>query len=263
MRSIRLGDTKVSYVPDGAVQLRPRELFPDSTGEAWAAHPEYLDGSGNLVASIGGLLVENGDRALLIDAGFGPQSWSPAPDGPRGAIHGGALLESLAELGRRPEEIEAVAITHLHPDHTGWAWHPAPGLDRPAFAHAEYLVSEPEWVSHRDQLEPREAAGLAPYVRTVSDGQEVFPGVRMRVAAGHSPGHAEFVISSGARQLIAFGDALHSPIQVAHPEWSSAFDHDPVRSAYHRRSLLAELAEPGTTGFGIHFAEGGLRARRT
>ncbi|MGW7073012.1 MBL fold metallo-hydrolase [Streptomyces sp. NPDC054855] len=254
IRSIQLGDTRVSYVPDGAVQLRPRDLIPDTTGEVWAAHPEYLDESGSLVASIGGLLVENGDRALLIDAGFGPQSWPPAPDGPRGAIHGGALLDSLVQLGRRPEQIEAVAITHLHPDHTGWAWHLAPGADRPAFAHADYLMSEREW-ARRDLLEAQEVAGLTPHVRTVTDGQEIFPGVRMRITAGHSPGHAEYVITSGGQRLIAFGDALHSPIQVAHPEWSTAFDHDPVRAADHRHQLVAELAEPDTIGFGIHFAD--------
>src|SRR4051794_38325900 len=126
IRSVRLGEMRVSYVPDGAARLRPRDLFPDTTSEVWAARPEFMDRSGNLVASIGGLLVENGDRALLIDAGIGPQS-SRESDGPLAEMHGGALLDSLAELGRRPGEIEAVAITHLHPDHLGWAWHPAPG----------------------------------------------------------------------------------------------------------------------------------------
>ncbi|MEU6034079.1 MBL fold metallo-hydrolase [Actinomadura sp. NPDC047616] len=132
--------------------LPPRGWLPDTTDEVWTAHPDYLDDSGHLVASIGGLLVENGDRALLIDAGFGPQSLPPDPGTPRGAIHGGALLDNLAELGRRPEEIESVASTHLHPDHIGWAWHPAPGGDHPAFVHADHLVSAPEW-AQRDLLE--------------------------------------------------------------------------------------------------------------
>jgi glyoxylase-like metal-dependent hydrolase (beta-lactamase superfamily II) len=257
IRSVRLGDMRVSYVPDGAAQLRPRDLFPDTTNEVWAARPEFMDKSGNLVASIGGLLVENGDRALLIDAGIGPQS-SRESEGPLAEMHGGALLDSLAELGRRPEEIEAVAITHLHPDHLGWAWHPALGGDRPAFAHADYLMSEPEW-AQRDLLEAqgmsKEIAGLAPRVRTVSDGQEIFPGVRMRIAAGHTPGHAEYVITSGGQRLIAFGDAVHSPIQVEHPEWSLVLDHDPVRAADQRRRLVAELAQPDTIGFGVHFAD--------
>ncbi|WP_336211711.1 MBL fold metallo-hydrolase [Nonomuraea sp. LPB2021202275-12-8] len=119
-------------------------------------------------------------------------------------------------------------------------------------------MTEAEW-GRRDLLEAhgmaKEITALAPRVRTVTDGQEIFPGVRVRLTAGHTPGHAEYVITSGGQRLIAFGDALHSPIQVDHPEWSAAVDHDPVRSADHRRRLVAELEEPGTIGFGIHFAD--------
>ncbi|MEV4754449.1 MBL fold metallo-hydrolase [Micromonospora sp. NPDC049559] len=258
IRSVRLGDTTVSFVPDGAIQGKPRGWLPDTTDETWAAHPEYLDASGHLVASIGGLLVENGDRALLIDAGWGPVSLPAEPGSPNGAVSGGALLDSLAKLGRSPKEIEAVAFTHLHIDHLGWAWHPALGGDQPVFAHAEYLVAEPEW-AHRDLLAQgitdEEATALAPRVRTVTDGQEVFPGVRVRITGGHTAGHAQYVITGGGQRMIAFGDALHSPIQVDHPEWSCVYDHDRVRSADHRRQLVAELAEPDTIGFGIHFAD--------
>ncbi|MFD9468370.1 MBL fold metallo-hydrolase [Streptomyces goshikiensis] len=250
IRSIRLGDTKVSYVPDGDVRLRPLELLQDTTDEVWAAHPEYLDATGHLVGSVGGLLVEHGDRALLIDAGFGPQRLE-APEGPLGVIHGGAFAQNLAALGRRPEDIEAVAFTHLHSDHLGWAC-------EPVFAHAEYLVSEPEW-DRRDLLEAQgmtaQAEALAPRVRTVTEGQEVFPGVHVRITPGHTVGHAEYVITGGGRRLIAFGDAVHSPIQIDHPDWSSAFDHDLTRTAEHRGRLVAELAEPGTIGFGVHFAD--------
>ncbi|KAK1179771.1 MBL fold metallo-hydrolase [Streptomyces sp. NBS 14/10] len=259
LRSLRLGETKVTYVPDGAVPLTPRGWLPDTTDAVWAAHPEYLDGSGNLVASIGGLLVETRGRALLIDAGFGPLSLPAETGDVRGTIHGGALLDNLAELGRRPEDIEAVAFTHLHIDHLGWALHPALGGDRPAFAHADYLVTEPEW-SQRHLLEAHGTsketlAALEPYVRTTSDGQEIFPGVRVRFIPGHTPGHAAYVITAGGKRLIAFGDALHSPIQVAHPEWGAAADHDTAQSADFRRRLVAELQEPDTIGFGIHFAD--------
>lgn len=259
IRSVQLGDTRVSFVPDGAVQGKPRAWLPDSTDEVWAAHPEYLDTSGHLVASIGGLLVEHGDRALLIDAGFGPQSLPAEPESPNGLIYGGALLDSLAELGRKPEQIEAVAFTHLHIDHVGWAWHRMPSGDRPVFADAEFLVTEPEWVQ-RDLLEAggttkEIVAALAPHVRAVRDGQEIFPGVRVQVTGGHTTGHAQYVIKGGGARLIAFGDALHSPIQVDHPEWSCVYDHDRAKSADHRRRLVAELEQPDTIGFGVHFAD--------
>lgn len=259
IRSLRLGDTKVTYVPDGAVQLTPRGWLPDTTDEVWAAHPEYLDDTGNLVASIGGLLVEHGDRALLIDAGFGPQSVPAEPGNPHGAIYGGALLDNLATLGRRPQEIEAVAFTHLHIDHLGWAWHPVPGSDRPAFTNADYLVAESEW-SQRHLAEAQGTTrkileALAPQVRTVTDEEDVFPGVRVLLTSGHTVGHAAYVITSGGQRLIAFGDVLHSPIQVDHPEWSAVVDHDPDHSVDFRRRLVAELAGSNTIGFGIHFAD--------
>lgn len=243
--SIWLGDTKVSFVPDGAVQGRPRAWFPDTTDDFWASHPQYLDASGHVVASLGGLLVEHGERALLIDTGFGPHAVPADPATPNGAMHGGALVDNLAELGRTPDDIDAIAFTHLHPDHLGWAL-------QPAFGNADYLVAEPEWAEYPHDDTRRV---LAPQVRTVADGHEALPGVRMRFAPGHTPGHAEFVITGGGIRLIAFGDSLHSPIQVGHPEWSNVYDHDPVEAAAHRRRLLAELDEPSTIGFGIHFAD--------
>ncbi|MFD9517595.1 hypothetical protein [Streptomyces sp. NPDC059979] len=95
-----------------------------------------------------------------------------------------------------------------------------------------------------------QVAALAPRVRTVTDGHGIFPGVRV-----HTVGHAEYVITGGGRRLIAFGDSVHSPIQIDHPDWSSAFDHDPVLTADHRHRLVAELAEPGTIGYGVRFAD--------
>ncbi|MFJ7207092.1 MBL fold metallo-hydrolase [Streptomyces sp. NPDC098789] len=257
IRSLQLGDTKVSYVPDGAVRVRPLELLGDTTAEVWDAHPEYLDATGHLVGSVGALLVEHGGRALLIDAGFGPQE-QEVPDGPIARIRGGELLDRLAELGRAPSDIEAVAFTHLHSDHLGWACHRVPGSDLPVFTDAAYLVSGPEWAGRdllADQGMAEQVAALAPRVRTVEDGQEVFPGVHVRIAPGHTVGHAEYVITGGGRRLIAFGDALHSPIQIDRPDWSSAFDHDPERTADHRHRLVAELAEPDTIGFGVHLAD--------
>src|SRR5215475_14718206 len=64
IRSLTLGDTKLSYVPDGQATLNARMMLPEVTDEFWAQHAEYLDEGGFLIASVGGLLVERGGRAL-------------------------------------------------------------------------------------------------------------------------------------------------------------------------------------------------------
>ncbi|MFC5148035.1 MBL fold metallo-hydrolase [Streptomyces aureoversilis] len=252
IRSLQLGDIKVTYVPDGAGQLGPRGWLPDTTDEVWAEHPEYLDATGSLVASMGGLLVEHGDRALLIDAGFGPGHHPGQPGTPVGEINGGALLDNLARLGRTPAGIEAVAITHLHGDHIGWS-------AQLAGAGAVHLMSEPEWehrhLAGQHGVSQEVLASLEPRLRTVADGEEIFPGVRVMLTPGHTAGHSAYVVTGGGRRLIAFGDALHSPIQIAHPEWSAVVDHDARQSADHRRRLVEEMAQPGTIGFGVHFAD--------
>jgi glyoxylase-like metal-dependent hydrolase (beta-lactamase superfamily II) len=239
LRTLRLGETKISYVPDGVVQLRPRTWLPATTEADWAKHPEYLDETGNLVASIGGLLVEHDDRAMLIDAGVGAVSIEP--DDTHGALDGGTLIDNLATLGLTKTDIEAVAFTHLHVDHAGWA---------PAFTAAEYLVTEPEWATASPSL----VESLTPRVRIVSDGEEIFPNVRVQFTGGHTPGHAAYVVTEANQRLIAFGDALHSPVQFTHPEWSAVVDHDTRLSTEWRRRLAEELAKPDTIGFGIHFA---------
>jgi glyoxylase-like metal-dependent hydrolase (beta-lactamase superfamily II) len=254
IQSLTLGDTKLSYVPDGQATLNARMMLPEVTDELWAQHAEYLDDGGHLMASVGGLLVERDGRALLIDAGVGPISVGP-PLNAFGIQTGGKLLDSLAALGRSPADIEAVAFTHLHNDHFGWGWLPA---DRPAFAGTPLLVAEPEWT----QRHYAEAQGmtdmikaLEPHVRTVTEGEEIFPGVTVRYTPGHSAGHAAYVISAGRQKVVAFGDAFHTPLQVIHPRWENVFDFGRQQSTSLRESLVFELAEPDTIGFAVHFPE--------
>ncbi len=263
MRSLTFKDTdgkvtKISFVPDGKVTFDPK-IWLDTTDKDWAEHPEYLDDAGRLVGSVGALLVERDGRALLIDAGVGPMAMDASQNPYRISLDGGKLLEGLAELGRNPADIEAVAFTHLHIDHIGWAWQPAPGGDRPAFAGAKYLVAEPEWT----QRHLAEATGVSsdmlkamePQVQTVGDDEEIFPGVRVKFTPGHSVGHTTYIISAGGKRIVAFGDTFHSPAQIDHPEWVAKVDYDRAQSTGLHSTVIERLSDPNVIGYGDHFPD--------
>ncbi|GHE82000.1 MBL fold hydrolase [Amycolatopsis deserti] len=259
VRTVVLGEVRLSYVADAWIQLNPREWFADSGPDFWDRHREYLDDEGYLRVGAGGLLVERDGRALLIDTGFGPREVAADPAQPRaGAASGGRMLDSLAALGRTPADVDTVAITHLHRDHIGWLTAPAPDTGQPPFAHARAVLTKAEWDhgrSLRDAPFPATVAALEPRLDLADDGDEVFPGVRLLATPGHTAGHAAYEITAGEETVIAFGDLFHSPVQMGHPDWSSQPDVDDEASVHHRRALVERLARPGTYGFGIHFAD--------
>jgi glyoxylase-like metal-dependent hydrolase (beta-lactamase superfamily II) len=255
IRSVSIGEITVTYLPDGLVQIKPRGLFPGTTPPDWADYQGHIDEAGYLTASSGALLIEKGSRAMLIDSGYGPMSVPANPANPVfGEIRGGGLLASLAEVGRKPGEIEAVTFGHLHMDHVGWAALPAHANP---FKDAACLVHKPEWrpgkPAHGVTVDMLDS--LAGRLTEVADGEEIFPGVRVVALPGHTPGHAGFRISSQGEELIAFGDVMHSPVQVYHPEWQVIGDPGPDEAVASRRRILDELAGTGKIGFGCHFAD--------
>lgn len=260
VRSLRLGDVDATYVVDGVVAIRPSAFFPDVPADAWSAWPEFVNARGEIPMSAGGLLVEREGRTLLIDVGVGALTSKFA----YGSVDCGSMLDVLAALGRSPDDIDIVAFTHLHFDHAGWAFTTdATGRSVKTFENARYVLSAPEWEpyakdpDHKDVSTPRHVIGpLASTHALITDGDEIFPGVRAMVTGGHSPGHTCYVITSDTgRRLIVLGDAFHSPAQFAHPDWLSAADGDAMAVSRARERLLDELMRPNTFGFGFHFGD--------
>ncbi|MFE5580842.1 MBL fold metallo-hydrolase [Kitasatospora sp. NPDC056531] len=260
VRTFTLGDVRLTYVVDAAMELDRTGFLPAVPSSYWAEHPEEVAPSGRIATSAGGVLVERGHRRLLIDVGLGANTL-PAS---LGVSRGGALLRTLRALRVRPETIDTVAFTHLHTDHTGMGFVTAPGrAPRKAFPRAGYLVAGAEWEpfwEHQVKVgAPSWDSFMVPMskvLRRFDDGAQVWPGVTALITPGHSPGHTTFVVSAGGgRRILVFGDAFHTPAQVAHPEWPSGPDTNVDKVLKARRTLLAELRKPHTYGFAFHFGD--------
>lgn len=72
---------------------------------------------------------------------------------------------------------------------------------------------------------------------------------------GHTQGHVSISVSSGDRRLLITGDAIHHPLQLAYPDWSTTIDHDQDQAAASRRMLLAAATLSHALPVGTHFAE--------
>jgi glyoxylase-like metal-dependent hydrolase (beta-lactamase superfamily II) len=204
--------------------------------------------------SAGGLLVERDGRRLLIDAGLG----AIAGANEAGAADSGSLLDSLAALGHQPADVDTLALTHLHEDHTGWAFAGADaGGFRKVFADARYVLAAAEWTPRRGDGSHFAAmfGSIEDELVLVEDGAEIFPGVRALVTPGHSPGHTSYVVTGALGRVVVFGDAFHNPVQLARPDWGSGPDWNGPAVPAARRRVIEELDQTDTYGFAFHFGD--------
>ena len=260
--TMEIGSTRLSFVPDGMTHQRPGPQFTNAGPEFWDGHPDELDEQGWMIMTFGSFLVQSGERNALIDLGWGPRTVDLAEMSGglmEGDSIGGALIDNLGALGVAPTDIDTVLYSHLHPDHVGWI---ADASGSAVFPNAVNMVTEQElafWFNN-----PAAAAtGMAPddaqavvlkeQLSIVRDGESPFPGVSIMVTAGHTPGHASFVVFGADRRAIVLGDAVHCPIELVVPNLGFVHDVDPAQAAAAQARLDRELTRPGTIAAGGHF----------
>lgn len=258
VQTVAVGDMRVTYLPDGGGALAPTALYPGTTDEQWRAYARYLGDNGGVITTVGGYLIEAGDRKMIVDTGLGPVQLEFPGFGP---MYGGHYLDSFARTGVAREEVTDVIFTHLHLDHVGWTTVEENGKRALLFPNARYFVNRTEWDAWQDSDNP---AGphpeyvvkpLAPIVRFVAGGDEVAPGVALVDTPGHTPGHMSLILSSGGERLILTADLLHCPAQVTERSWCVAFDMDPEQAIASRERMYPELVRPGTLAAVNHFSE--------
>jgi glyoxylase-like metal-dependent hydrolase (beta-lactamase superfamily II) len=229
--------------------------------------PHFANEEGRLKMSIHALVVETPQRRIVVDTGLGNDkqgrnvpTWNNRND---------PFLERMIEAGFPPDSIDTVLCTHLHVDHVGWNTRLVGGEWIPTFPSARYVFGRSEYEHWRDHSEePDKAAVFNDSVKPVVDGgkadlvasdHRVCDEITLIPTPGHSPGHMSLHIRSDGETALLTGDVAHHPCQMAHLDWSSTADFDPVQSAATRRALFSRFADTATLVIGGHFSAGHIR----
>ncbi len=256
----QLGDFQITALLDGVNPRNPAEIATDP--ERVKEHLERHRVEETVMASYNVFLVNTGSKLLLVDAGTGAMLGD----------NGGYLVDSLRAAGHQPEQIDAVLVTHFHPDHIN-------GLvsdGELVFPNADVLCDQREseyWLDEEQEVRAPEAARerfnqiqeiLAPVVeadrlKPFPSSSELFPGVKASSAPGHSPGHTAYLVESSGKTLLFWGDTVHiEQAQFADPELTVKFDWDQGAAAKRRRYFLTLADRDGWVIASPHISFPGL-----
>lgn len=247
-RPIRVGEVDILPVYDGLGRVEAQATIRRRAArDSWEPHRNLLRPDGTLEYPMGGFLVLDGIRRVLVDTGIGPVV-SPAGTG-------GEFLRSLGALGYSTDDITDVVFTHLHSDHTGWAVQHG----HLVFRNATYRVHDADWQlygAHRFGS----GAGLSPIIdqlRVFDADVRISPSITTRHCPGHTPGSTVVVVTSDSERALLIGDIAHTPAQFADRDWYTVWDSDPTAATAARNAIADEAAATGDVIVPAHFP--GLR----
>src|SRR5437667_5822672 len=149
-------------------------------------------------------LIKHGDETMVWDTGFAPGS---NPNAPKVGI-----VERLAEVNVKPEQVKYVGISHFHGDHTG---------QLSPFASATLLIGKGDWdgITANPPVQGANAAGFKDWmganarkVETLTLDKDVFGDGTVMVirTPGHTPGHSSLLVRLKEKgPVILMGDLAH------------------------------------------------------
>jgi glyoxylase-like metal-dependent hydrolase (beta-lactamase superfamily II) len=253
-----VGDAEVTVVSDGALALGdPKGTFtgvPDDEMRKMLTD-NFLPGN-SVVLEQNSPVVNLGDKLVLFDTGMGTsQMFGPTT---------GRQQKSMSEAGLKPEDIDAVVLSHAHIDHIGGI---VDAGDKVLFPNAQFYMAQSDfdfWTDEGKLGGPLKAfvlharKNLLPVRDRLvffKDGQEFLPGVQALAAPGHTVGHHMFLVTSEGKSFAFLGDLTHHAILLLEkPRMQFSYDTDPQQAAETRVRLLTTLAANKTPVMSYHYA---------
>jgi glyoxylase-like metal-dependent hydrolase (beta-lactamase superfamily II) len=263
MHRFHVGELECFALSDGGIPVpRPPVQSADASASTGPQGP-----FGFTLLPLSSLLVRlPGVGIVLVDTGFGPNATMAGQPIPTV----GRLPASLAAAGFAPEEVNAVLISHMHPDHIGGLYgqngeklYPNASYHVPA-EEFTFWSQDPLDISFTNAPPPLQAqvTGAAKHAvkfgrdefKIFSAGEEVVPGVRSILLPGHSPGQVGFILSSGAETLLFTADSVTNPIvSVETPDVRNPVDMNPSMAAETRHKVISLLLQKGWMSLTTHF----------
>ena len=197
------------------------------------------------------LLIEDGERLILIDTGIGDKQDDKFLS--HYYLHGDDTLEkSLAAKGFNSNDITDVFLTHLHFDHCGGAIIREGDKLVPAFKNAAYWSNEKHWQWAiepnarekasflKDNILPIQESGQLKFV-DATEGAEFMPGFNVRYAFGHTDAMMLPQIQYKGNTIIYAADLLPSTGHIPLP-YVMAYDMFPLQTLKEKKAFLEEAA---------------------
>jgi glyoxylase-like metal-dependent hydrolase (beta-lactamase superfamily II) len=250
--SLTIGPYRVHFVAGGRFRLDGGAMFGVVPKVLWN-RTMPADERNRIQMRMTCLLLEGNGQKILVDAGSGTKDDPKfrdiyAIEGPEG------LTQDLAALGVKPEDVTAVAMTHLHFDHCGGGTtRGADGKVKPTFPNAHYFVRRQEWEDAHHANERNRASYISDNYDPLHDaGQlilhdndlEILPGVWMKNLPGHTLGHQGcFFDVPGGRALYTVDlvpTAAHLPLA-----YIMGYDLYPMMTLETKRAILRQATAEG------------------
>jgi len=201
------------------------------------------------------LLIEDGNRLMLIDTGIGDKQSEKFFA--HYYLHGSASLSrSLHQLGFHEDQITDVFLTHLHFDHCGGAiaWNDSKSAYRPVFKNAKYWSNEQHWQWATVPNSREKASFLSENILPIQDSgqlefinrnenltQAVFPNMDVLFVDGHTDSMMLPQISYKGKTLVFMADLLPSVGHIPLP-YVMGYDTRPLITMEEKARFLDKAA---------------------
>lgn len=246
-----LGELELRPVSDGRFRLDGGMMFGVVPRVLWEKRMPP-DEANRVELELNCLLVRGPGFVAIVDTGLGTNLGEKERERIWGLQPGPRLLENLASVGVRPEDVNLVINTHLHIDHCGGNTVVRDGRLVPTFPRARYLVQRREW---EDAIQPNErtrTSYLPELLRPVAeagqlqllDGEsQVNPLLRCLPTPGHTVGHQSVLLGRGTEKALFLGDVAPFAVHCERLAWVPAIDVLPLVTMESKRALLPRAAD--------------------